>query len=264
MLSRLRNDWHKLSTRTKALITAGLTVVVLAGVILGLSAISNPKDDGLEKPDQATLSSADRSRIAYEQAVAALSSGETTKAIALLEQAVQLDPSNTVARRRLAEAEQPSSSTTTSPKPTSGKKPTKSDPFLKSVSDLKVLLPKKAEGYSLGYVDAGKTDVTINGSPTSAASPLSRSLWSVHDKGDAKNAKAFIEKTSKRAFRQDAGSVTVDGAQAYFGTDGTQFATMVYVRGRYVFEVIVTVVGGDPAAQKGLATEAAKAFPDSL
>ena len=45
---------------------------------------------------------------------------------------------------------------------------------------------------------------------------------------------------SKKSFDKDGTSVSIDGAPGYFGTDGTRYATCVYVRGRYAFEVLVT------------------------
>ena len=56
--------------------------------------------------------------------------------------------------------------------------------------------------------------------------------------------------------------MSIDGAPGYFGTDGTRYATCVYVRGRYAFEVLVTGNGKDPKELRTLAQEAAKAFQD--
>ena len=57
--------------------------------------------------------------------------------------------------------------------------------------------------------------------------------------------------------------MTVGGVPAYFGTDGTQLASIAFTRGRYAFEVVLTADGASPKTLKALAIKAAEAFPDA-
>jgi hypothetical protein len=183
---------------------------------------------------------------------------------------VKLDPSNKQASDRLAEieSEQSGSSGTETPSTTqpSNPKPTTPAPtpdaFLQPVKDLKALLPKSVPGYAMGTATGNKTDVAVSGSPTDPEALASRCVWTVHDRGKPSEAKAFVEDVSKELYASDAAAPTIDGVPAYFGTDGTRFATVVYVRGRYVFEVVLTKLDGSPEQLQGEAEAAAKAFPD--
>ncbi len=86
----------------------------------------------------------------------------------------------------------------------------------------------------------------------------------MHYRASKADAQAFVEQTSKSLYPKNGKTVSIDGASAYFGTDGTRFATIVYVRGRYVFEVVLTTLDGKPSALNNEAGNAAKAFPDNM
>ena len=61
--------------------------------------------------------------------------------------------------------------------------------------------------------------------------------------------------------------MSIDGAPGYFGTDGTRYATYVYVRGRYAFEVLVTGNGRNPKEPAHIGTrggEGLRGHADSL
>lgn len=250
----------------------GATVVVLAGVILGISALSSRPDSDTPKPAQSGLTDAQRSRLALLKGRELLASGDTTEAVALFEQALKLDAGNAEAKRALSSvaasagatgSKPQSSSTESTAQPDGGVRP--DDPvFSTAIEDLTLLLPGEAAGFSLGAVTKGERDVTVSGSPISTDVRASKALWTVHDRGSVKGAEEFIDSVSKDLYPKDSSRPVVDGAQAYFGTDGTRFATVVYRRGRYVFEVVLTAPSGAP---KSLATEAkaaAAAFPDRL
>lgn len=258
----LRRTLANMSPRTRAILGAVATVVVLAVVIFALSALSDPvKKSG---PQVARLDLEKKSGKLYEEALDALSSGETTRASDLLQEAVAIDSSNNAAKKKLAEVQSDEeSSTTPDQNEGSGTDTSSQDQFLKPVANMGRLLPSTVKGHTMGYVDVTKSDATRTGTPTSSRSPLSRVVWAVHDRKDAKGAAAFVARTSKRAFPKNGSSVTVDGVGGYFGSDGAQFATVVYTRGRYVFELIITAPAGDAASYRQSAVEAAVAFPDA-
>jgi hypothetical protein len=254
-----------LSPRAKALASGAVTVVVLAGVIFGLWSATTPKRQPVPQPTvQASLS--EQSDLAYQQGLASLESSDTTAAAASLQRAVRLNPDNTDAKKKLAEiAAQQAAARQKSNIPPSEPKPKPSvvtvDPFSKPVKHLTVLLPKQVAGYSLGPSQVLGADATRSGNSTDAASPVARALWAVHDLSSASKAKTFVSKVSKSLYPKDPGTVTIDGISAYFGTDGTRFATVSYVRGRFAFEVVLTSSSGSPSALKSDATKMAEAFP---
>jgi len=274
----------RISPRARSVLAGVASIAVLALVILGVSALSAPKSN---RPLDTNLSAVNDSDSIYGQALSALESGETTLAVTLLEKALELDPDNqrarstleTVRRTRRAPggAAAPSDDTAddgdTPPAPdddptNDGDGPpviTPDDPaFENEIDDLGKLLPEEAEGYALGTQTVVEGDATVSGSPNQPDLAASRAVWTVHDRKTPQSAKVFIERVSKSLHPQDAQSVVVDGVSGYFGTDGTRFATIAFVRGRYVFEVVLTSLDGKPAALRGETEKAASAFPDKL
>ncbi len=83
----------------------------------------------------------------------------------------------------------------------------------------------------------------------------------MHDREDAAGAQSFVDGVSKTAYPENSTEVEIDGATAYFGTNGQRYATIVYTDGRYVFEVILTAAGMPPGELLIEAEDAAKAFP---
>ncbi len=250
----------KPASRARNVAIGAVTVFVLAAVIFGVSALSGT-DDPPPAPDTAQLTAAQQSQQAYEAALVALESKDTTKAVVLLKKAVTLDPSNQAAQDELDRVTKP---TTPQGSDDDDEAPPVADDsaFLKEVSDISKLLPAAVAGYSLGTTVGEKPDVTRSGTPTGRPGEITLAVWAVHDRGDAKKAQAYITDTSKKAYSKDGADVTIDGAKGYFGTDGTRFATVTYARGRYVFEVILTSNSGAPKGERAKAEEAAKAFPD--
>ncbi len=250
-------------------------VLILAGVIVVGSALSEPQ--ATQAPDTnlaATTDAATEADLLYGRAQLALQSGDTTAAIALLEQVVAADPTNQQAVQTLQVARTTqsnaaasssggaSSSSSQKPKPAA---PKADDPaFSKPTDDLGVLLPPSAEGYSLGQKVVVDDDATVSGTPNGPDLIGSRALWAVHYRKSNKDALTFVNKVSKSLYAKNPKTLKVDGSTAYFGTDGTRFATVVYVRGRYVFEVVLTTLDGKPSSLSNEAEKAAKAFPDTL
>lgn len=272
--------WSRVGPKTRSVLSGLAAVVLLAIVITGVSALSAPKST---RPLNTQLDQGPADTL-YDEALTALASGDTTKAIGLLEQVVATDPSNQQAQRTLDSARATASGSSTNdtddsndtedtddadqtdpnPDPDDTTPPVADDPaFGKPTDNLAVWLPSSAEGYDLGTSSVVGDDTTLAGTRSDPNLVGTRAVWAVHYRDSEAKAKEFVEKVSKSLYAKDAKSVPVDGATAYFGTDGSRFATVVYVRGRYVFEVVLTTLDGKPAALSGEAQGAAKAFPDA-
>lgn len=262
------------SPRRRTVIWTVVTVLVLAGVVFAGMAIRGSRDDS--GPVQISqLPPEEVSQRYYDDALEALASGDTSSAVDLLQRALELDPGNQAARTELrritsqADADggggtpsgggQSGGSTEPTPEPDP-------DDFLAAISDMTKLLPRSAAGYALGMPVSDKTDAAISGDPTveGPRAEVSTVLFSVHDRKDANGAASFITKVSRTVYPKDQGTVEVEGTDAYFGTDGKRLATVVYVRGRYVFEVIMTANSGTAKSLKALAAKAAESFPDEM
>lgn len=260
-----------MNRRTKTIVGAVVGVVALALVIFVGSLLSSPKKSA-QPPSTIEVSQGQQSQDAYNQGLSALQSGDTTKAITELSQAVRLDPNNTTAKQKLAEVtaaqsaansnSNPGSTSSTRPKPAPA--PVKpADPFLAPVADLAVLLPKSYAGFAVGTPTTDTASAVLVASPTKGG-PVSHVQWSVYDRKTANGASQFISGVSKSLYGKDASSVTVHSVSGHFGTDGTLLASVSFVRGRYVFEVVLTVPGGSPSDAKSAAVSAANAFATKL
>lgn len=262
-----------MSSRAKAILGGVATVVVLAAVILGLSAVSSSKKSAVVPPSiQYTASQ--QSDQAYQQGQQALASGDTTSAIADFKRAVELDPNNAAAQARLTEvttaqssSSSSSSNSSSASKASSSKAATTtpstsaSDWTSKPVANLKTLLPSKFAGYVMGQRVIVTPDAVISATGASPTSQASHIEWTVHDRNSASGATAFVTTATTKLYPSDSAPVTVNGVAATFGTDGAQFATVIFRRGRYVFQVVLTAPAGSPGNLKDLATQAAAAFP---
>lgn len=275
------------------IISGAVTVVVLAVVILVVSAL------GTSSPKQPALNFAGAPSATDQllsQAQSAAQSGDTTSAAELARAALAADPNNakakalldTVQEQPATDTAQPGTGSTGSSTNTgsgtggsgggssnnSGSNPpvplkpgdpnAKADAgFTSKIGDIAALLPKSFSGYDLGRAAPLGSDVTLAGTASSSSAAASHVLWAVHDMSTQKGAAGFITKTSSVSYGQDKSTVSIDGAVAFFGTDGTRFATVAYTRGRYVFEVVVTGNDVPPASLKSFAAKAAAAFPDT-
>jgi len=263
----VRGWLDRLSPRSRGIIAGGAAVLLLTAVIVVGSALSSPPEGRPLNTGLTTETSGED--ISYQRALLALESGDTTTAVTLLEQVVANDPTNQQAKQALvtarrANSQSRASGSTSSSTGTKSQPATKEDPaFLKPTKNIVALLPRTAEGYGLGVKTAADDDATVSGRPGPDMLG-SRALWAVHYRGSEKAAAAFIEQVSKDLYPKDRTTVKIDGASAYFGTDGTRFATVAYVRGRYVFEVTLTTLDGTPSALRVEAEKAAKAFPDKM
>jgi hypothetical protein len=252
-----------MNPRIKTILAGAATVVVLAGVIVGLWAFTSPKKP--TKPPTIQLSAAQQSQQAYQQGMSALSSEETSTAVALFRKAVTLDPTNTDAKTALDNSTQATPQTSTKPsqgsatKPASTPVPVPNPNVWTQKLDIKTLLPKSFPDYALGTIDAAGSDAVVAGSPTKPNAPVTSIVWSLHDRTTTADAATFVTKVSKSLYPHNATKVTVNGVPGYFGTDGVRFATLTFTRGRYVFEVVMSSTT-PPAGTQGLAEQAAAAF----
>lgn len=229
--------------RDKRLWWGAGTVVVLAAVILGVAAISAPKesDRAANKPKPSI-----QAESLAKQAEMALSNGETATALQLAGQALDADPKNVVAQRVVERAEQPApkpaANTDSEPDAVDPAKPA-ADPYVKPVSDMTSLLPVSVSGWSAGTVVNQKSEALVTFEPAKGAAHARtavRALVIAHDRGSAANAQAFLSKVDKRVYTKDRSTVDIGGVDAYFATDGTRLAVVAFARGRYAFEVIMT------------------------
>lgn len=270
LLFRLKN---RMNRRMITIVSAVAGVLLLAGVILAVSALSNPDTGDVSS---LALTPQEESADFFDQAVAALASGETTEAADLLRLALVSDPDNSAARDELNRiyVATPTPSSSSSPDNNlPGSNPPASNPtepnttgFDKPQADMGVLLPTTLIDYQLGerVVMAGEAQVPAD--PTAGASlgVVRRALFSVHDRETTAAAKEFVTSVSKVAYPKNPQTITVNGVPAYFGTDGEIFAVVAFSRGRYAFEVILSSESGAPSALLNMAVKAAEAFPASL
>ena len=266
--------------RKRLLWVAGVagTVVLMTAIMFGVWALTAQTES---RDAQITAVDPDEeSDLLLEQALAALESGDTSAAVSLLEKAVTLNPLNMAARERLNSINGGGSSTgggdddpngsgdDPGSDPGSGETPTDPDEgFLDPVSDLVLLLPASVEGYDMGAPLATQADaqVTAEAERSGSAAEIRISTFYVHDLGDKESAEAFVANQMHTAFPKNSSDVTVNGVDAYFGTDGTSLAVVSLSRGRFAMEVIAAVQPGvSPGAMLELAVEAAEAFPTSL
>jgi len=257
-----------LERHRKTVVSTAVTVGVLALVILVGSAFSPSKDSNQ------TLQTRLGQDATLQQAEAALSSGDTTTAITLANQALKESPNNTLARTIITKARSQARQTNSNGQSSNNSNDDSGSPgeqsaaadaaFQKKTKKIGAMLPASFEGYDMSYPTVVGPDADLSGIPLRAPAPAFRLAWSVHDRGSAKAATTFITKVSKVLYPKSAGSVTVDGKTAYFGTDGNELATVSYTRGRYAFEVVVVANSGDPAKLRDFAVKAAQAFPDAM
>jgi hypothetical protein len=266
-LGGLKNIW---ATRRGPIISGIVTVLVLAAVIIGVAALgpTQPKPQtklGLGTEEVGAQQYADQANLA-------LASGDTTAALTLANKALKTDPNNQTAlvvvrevRAKRSSSSNSNGSSGGSSKSTSPGSPS-ADPdqgFTTKVSDLAGLLPGTFQNYFLGSVTTTKNETQVSGTPISANQEATQIIWTVHQTGSKAEATSYITKVSKASFPNDAAWVGVDGATSYFGTDGTRFATIAYVRGIYAFEALLTSNQGKPKDLRVLAQKAAGGFADA-
>ena len=257
-----------MSPRVRLLVSSAGTVLVLAIVIVGLWAFTAPKSQTVA-PSTIQLSPAQASENAYSDGMRALSQNDTGTAIASFQKAVSLNPSNTKAKSALEAATNSQSSSQSSSSKTSGSTSPKAttttaatDSVWTKSLDMKKLLPTTFADFAMGVVGSGaSTEAEVSASATKPSMPTQSIGWYLHDFTTNAKAQAFVNKSSKTLYPKNVQTVAVHGVSGYFGTDTGKLATVVFIRGRYVFEVLITASPStSPASQQGLAVQAASAF----
>jgi hypothetical protein len=255
------------SSKNKALLNGAITVAVLAVVLIVLGMIGPLfKSHKATTPAAVTSNqSTPESLSLYGQALAAQQSGDLNRAADLARAAVAADPNNTEAKKLLTTLTASSSSGSSGGSSGGGSTNTTSTAlksvYVTKIKDLTSLLPTAFPDYDLMGALQVLRDASVTGQPSVSNGVVANITWTVHDRSSVSKAKSFITKTSKSAYAHDSATVAAGGTTAYFGTDGTKFATVVFTRGRYAFEVILTAIRNDPAATKDAAIRAADAFP---
>lgn len=243
--------------RRRALAWGVLTVLALALVILGVSALSSPKDTG-PPADSSKVSTnpndsaAAESRLLLQRARDALASGDTTKAVDLARQAVDADPDNDEAQDLLDSLTDDAASQDDS-----------STPAALHVSDPVKLLPTKIAGYSIDTAMSDGTDAVMTADPASGSQDfksINHVLLGAHDRGSEAKARSFVDDVHKRVYGTGRTEVPVAGGSGYFGTDGGRLACIAFYRGQYAFEIVITAQDAAPAALKDAAIRLANTF----
>ena len=260
------------TNRTRMIAWGAGTIIVLALVMFGASALSSPSDhDEPSGPGSAPqASSADTSSTAsvllYERALIAEKSGDTSAAIDLAEEAVDADPANDKAVQLLVTLKSGDSAggSTGSSAGASGSSATPTGTStVARVKNIGTLLPAKIAQYSLDAPTIVGKDAVVSADPASGAPDgrsITRVLFSVHDRGTETADKAFVDQVNKRVYSKDRAAVTVLGAPGYFGTDGTRLAAVAFARGPYAFEIVLTTLTESPAQMRSTALKLAESF----
>jgi len=260
--------------RRGAIISGAITVLVLAAVLIGVAALGPTQSEKQVKLGL-TESGLDAQQYAV-QAEGALASGDTTAAVALAKRALSVDPNNPVAKSVIVRASSSQSGSSSSSNGSSGgsgsgsgsgsgDKKSAADPdegFTKRLSTMAKLLPAGFNDYFLGGSTTTQSESQVSATPVSARQEANQIIWTVHQTGSKAEARAFVSDVSKNLYANDSAALNFDGVTAYFGTDGARFATVAYIRGIYVFEVLVTGNTTSPKTLKALAQKAAEAFAD--
>jgi hypothetical protein len=251
-----------MNPRVRLALSTVATVVALALVIFGLWAFTAPKSQP-STPPTIHLSPAQLSAQAYQDGMKALSNEQTGTAAAYFQKALQLDPSNSSAKAALEKTKSSSSggSTNTTSTPAKKSTPTPAPPNVWTTKlDVKALLPSSVPGYSLGRAEKGSaTAANVSATPSDSSSSITTVEWSVFDQGSASKAAAFVKNVSKKLYPQGGSQVQVNDVTGYFGANSGGIGTVEFVRGRYVFEVLMT--SRSPLNDKDSAVQAAEAFP---
>lgn len=237
---------HILPPRARAVVRVLLTAAAVALLAIGIGIASNIMDsrDVVPAPVQAP---AQPGSSQYRQALDALRSGDTSRAVQLLEQSAAAG--NAAAKSKLSEVSRPTTATPST---------VASSTFTSKVADMAQLLPASVAGYDMARVETSPASGIVAAAPAAGgpSASISRIVFAVYDKKTASKARSWLVAFDE-AYPKNASTVKVADVSAAFGTDGAHLAAVSFVRGRYGFEVVATAVGNDPKAIKALVLKAA-------
>jgi hypothetical protein len=123
------------------------------------------------------------------------------------------------------------------------------------------LLPKAVAGYKVGIVETTTASAIVPLEPTNAG-PQGKAtivVLTVFDKMSVSAARTYVNQF-QRAYPKDLSSVTIGRLTGRFGTDGSHLAAVVFSRGRYAFEIVLTATRGAPRDLESVVLQAAEAF----
>lgn len=256
--------WSRTAVRRAVWIVG--SVLLLAAVIFGVSAISNPKKSGA--PSTIELTPSETAQQLAVQADIAASRDQTATARQLAEKALKLDATNAAAsdviKRLDAKAAAKKSVSTPAAVATATPAATP-DTYSTAVKDVGALLPDAIAGWTKGSVSVQGGEGLVTYEPKTSSPEYRttvRVTFSVHDRESAAKATSFVDSTIKRVYASEGAAVTVGTQAGYTGTDGARLAVISFARGRYAFEALVYARPGVSAAQmKALALQMAGQLP---
>ncbi len=237
---------HATQRRPRAAVRIGLTALAL-GVVIVAAGLAFSMLARRPAPVPGTVITLPAGEADYLAGLKALASGDTTQATALLTSAA--GSGSAAAKAKLAELAKPVSRGST----------VTTDTYTRAVADIGTLLPTAASGYRLAQVETSTASAIVSAEPSDRTVRLTirRVEISVFDMRTVSGATKWVAGLSK-AFPKDAGGVRVADLAGRFGTDGSHLACVSFSRGRFSFEVVVTVVRGAAAAQKTAAVKLAE------
>jgi hypothetical protein len=111
--------------------------------------------------------------------------------------------------------------------------------------DLLSLLPSSLSGYTAGPAEKFDSSAQRSYTPKSEAR-VKALLVVVHQTAGQSASEQFVANVDKAGFPEDGRVTTVNGYAAYFGTDGTTYATLAWAKVNVVFEVQMHSSTGKP------------------
>lgn len=238
-------------------------IILLAALIFGASALSHPK--GQQSRELTPVVRADK--LASEAQVA-ISQGETETARSLAQQALKLDPTNSVAKRVLdrvrassAEPFTPAPSAPSTAPPIAPVVPTIYDSPIKK---LDTVLPDAVDGWSAGNVVVNATDAQVTfqpGTKSSDFNTLKLATFYVHDRTTAEKATKFVDSVDRKVYPVDGAVAALGAVSGYTGGDGKGLYVFAFARGRFAFEVVVSAKPGVTSGLSAAVQRLAAASP---
>lgn len=177
----------------------------------------------------------------YRQAREALKKGDLAQAKKLFEEIKRVDPEFKDIQTQLSQIASQEAGTSPGGTPGGGTPDSTPTPI-----DPGALLPAALTGYSTGKVEKGADYAKCSYLPADTTRVQSL-LITVHVLANFPEAQGFIDRVDKVAFPLDAENTTVNGYAAYFGTDGSTYATLAWAKDRIVFELTMHSATGNPA-----------------
>ncbi len=202
----------------------------------------------------------------YAEAQTALAAGDTKLAASKLAQVLALDPTYRKAKEQaasIAKGGKPAPDTTPAPSapttvttPITPPKPGE-DPG--TVGALGKWTPDTITGFAAGKVLSDALTVSREYVPT-GSSPTKGLVIVAEQFRTAADAKRGVEQQVKRTHGKDAATLSVNGHDAYFGTDGRRFAAIGFTDGAVMVALELTT-DKSPQNLRSLAEQVAKQLP---